>query len=407
MNDLSRLRIDRDQQKSTTADSYRRPGRRRVRWLLAALALAAGLGIYGWQRHSRIEVTVGAVTVAYPTQALTLFNATGYVVPQTKADVASKATGRLETLLAEEGDTVAKGQIVARLENRDVQAAMRRADANVAVARAGLAQAQAELKDASLGLERVKTLIARQFVAPETRDTALARHDKAAAGVQSAEASILAAQAALEEARIAVEYTLIRAPFDGVILKKYADIGDVVAPFAATTESKGAVASMADLTTLEVEADVAETNLARIAVGQPCEIQLDALPELRLRGQVHRIVPTVDRSKATVMVKVRFIDRDSRILPDMSAKVAFLSRPVDLVDLQPVTVMPATAVIRRDGGATAFRVDGDRVSRVALTLNGQLGERPIVQSGLNAGDRVVLDPPARLADGEQIVTAAP
>ena len=137
-----------------------------------------------------------------------------------------------------------------------------------------------------------------------------------------------ASNAALEGANVAIEYTLIRAPFDAIVLTKNADIGDIVTPIGAAANAKAAVVTIADMNSLEVEADVSESNLSQIRVGQPCEIQLDALPQARFRGAVHMIVPTADRSKATVMVKVRFVDKDPRILPEMSAKVAFLSRPV-------------------------------------------------------------------------------
>ncbi|ADE14365.1 efflux transporter, RND family, MFP subunit [Nitrosococcus halophilus Nc 4] len=351
---------------------------------------------------SSVEVTVGTVAVSYPAREYTLFNATGYVVPQTKADIASKATGRLEALEVEEGSHVKKGDIVARLENQDVLAGKERAKANVAVAHAQLAEAKAELKDATVALARAQNLVKKKFIPQETYDTAVARHDKAIAAVQSAEANILAAEASYEEAKVTVEYTLIRAPFDGVILKKHADLGDVVAPFSSTTQSKGAVVSMADMNTLQVEADVSESNLTQVRAGQPCEIQLDALPGERFRGRVHMIVPTVDRTKATVLVKVRFVELDERILPDMSSRVSFLSKELSPQEQKPHTVVQASALVMKGNQPHVFRVNDNTAHKIPVTLGKRLDELVIVQRGLNQGDKVVLNPPDKLREGTPV-----
>ncbi len=157
-----------------------------------------------------------------------------------------------------------------------------------------------------------------------------------------------ASEAALKGAEVAVEYTLIRAPFDAVVLTKNADVGDIVTPIGAAANAKAAVVTVADMDSLKVEADVSEANLELVRVGQPCEIQLDALPEARFRGRVHMIVPTADRSKATVMVKVGFVDEDPRILPEMSAKVAFLSRPPTAAEKEPRTAVARSAVVEQE-----------------------------------------------------------
>jgi RND family efflux transporter MFP subunit len=403
--DLTRLKIDRAPQPASPVLSRKGARMWRLLGLVAAVAVA-GLLAAQHLLHQAPSVRVGSVTTAYPSQAITLFNATGYVVPQTKADVASKATGRLEELTTEEGGVVKKGDIIARLENQDVTAAMERAAANVTVAKAKLSEAKAELQEASLALRRSRNLVAKKLIPQESHDAAVARHDKAAATVRSAEASITASQAAYNEAKVAVEYTLIRAPFDGVILKKHADIGDVLAPFSSTAESKGAVVSMADMSTLEVEADVSESNLAQISAGQPCEILLDALPEQRFRGAVGRIVPIIDRSKATVLAKVRFIDTDPRILPDMSAKVAFLSRALDPAQMQAVTVVEPDAIVKRGDNQAAFVVKDGQVTETAVALGARLGEWQTVEQGLSNGDQVVLSPPMDLADGDKVRIAA-
>ncbi len=401
--DLTQLKIERSA-KPTPAFSARRR-RRRFLWLLT-LALVSLLAYLVYEMlNTAIPVEVGTVTTAYPSQAFTLLNATGYVVPQTKADVASKATGRLESLQVEEGSRVKKGQIIARLENQDVIAQMNQAQANIGVAQASLRQAQAELKEATLALDRAQNLIKKRIIPQESHDAASARYDKAVAAVRSAKAAIKAAHAAHHGTKIAVEYTLIRAPFDGVILSKHANIGDVVAPFSSTTESKGAVVSMADLDTLEVEADVSESNLLKLRLGQPCEIQLDALPDTRFRCVVNRIVPTVDRTKATVLVKVRFVDKDSRLLPEMSAKVAFLSQELTPGQQKPVTVVPPSAIVLRKDKVTAFLVHGGTAYEVHVATGERIGEAIVVLKGLSPGDEVVLNPPEALRDGSPIKPA--
>jgi RND family efflux transporter MFP subunit len=382
---------------------------RRTRWLLLAGLLLAVAGMYfafAGGFHWGVKVEIETVSLTYPWREYILFNATGYVVPQTKADVASKATGRLEALEVEEGSVVKKGDIIARVENQDVLASKARAKANAAVARAKGAEAKAELKDATIALERAKTLLAKKFIPQEMYDTASARRDKAAAAVESAEANVLAAEAAYEEAKVAVEYTLIRAPFAGVILEKHADIGDVVAPFSATMQAKGAVVSLADMNTLQVEADISEANLMQVRPGQPSEIQLDALPGERFSGRVHMIVPTVDRTKATVLVKVQFTHRDPRILPDMSARVAFLSQEPLPEEQQSYTTVGASA-IRRDGNqAYVFRLNETTARKTPVALGKSLGDKIIVSRGLQEGDKVVANPPDSLGDGSRVTVVA-
>ena len=265
-----------------------------------------------------------------------------------------------------------------------------------------LSRLKAELRDATLSLNRNKELLSRGVVARQTYDDVLARYDKAVAGVAAAEAALKANTAALEGATALLEYTLIRAPFDAVVLTKDADIGDIVTPLGAAANAKAAVVTIADMNSLEVEADVSESNLSKIKPGQPCEIQLDALPDLRFRGEIHMIVPTADRSKATVMVKVRFIDKDSRILPEMSAKVAFLSRPVTGEEKKPRVAFNQSAVVNRKNLKAVFLVKGDRVVETPVSVGGPMGDMVEVLEGVKAGDRVVLNPSDRLKNGSKI-----
>jgi RND family efflux transporter MFP subunit len=301
-----------------------------------------------------------------------------------------------------QGSTVKKDQVVARLENQDVNAAKDQAAANVNVARFNLDQATAELRDATVSLNRNKELLARRVVPRQTYDDVLARYEKAVAGVAAAEAALKAANAALEGATALLEYTLIRAPFDAVVLTKDADVGDIVTPLGAAANAKAAVVTIADMNSLDVEADVSESNLSQIKLGQPCEIQLDALPGRRFRGEIQMIVPTADRSKGTVMVKVRFIDKDSRILPEMSAKVAFLARRAKADEQKPRTALQQTAVVNRKGGKVVFVVREDRVVETSVTLGSPMGDMVEVLEGVKVGDRVVLNPPDRLGNGSKI-----
>ena len=432
MNDLAKLSIDRDAKRSAS------PARRGARvwpWLVLLIALvAAALWFYKGSLGGVIEVEVGTVSAAFPSAAVTLFNATGYVVPQTKADIASKATGRLETLEVVEGSVVKKDQVIARLESADVVASLQRAEADISAAlatieeaRARHAQAQAkvaeigaEVNEAERALRRAKQLQEKRFISDDAYDAALGRRDRALAVKASTIAAVAAAHAAISasearsnaarahanEARVAVEYTLIRAPFDGVVLKKGADVGDVLAPFAAATSSKGAVVTMADLNTLQVEADIAESNLTAVHAGQPCEVQLDALPDVRMLGEVGMVVPTVDRTKATVMAKVRFVDRDPRVLPDMGARVAFLSKALDPAEQQARTAVAQSAVIKRDGKEIVFRLDAEQVVAVTLAPGAMLGDLREVGDALQPGDKIVLHPAADLHDGARVKISA-
>jgi RND family efflux transporter MFP subunit len=397
--DISKLAIDRG------ATPAARPRRRLWPWVVGA-ALLAAVGIAGFTALGGARtVETAAVTTAYPSQAVTLLNATGYVVAQRKAAVASKATGRLEWLGVMEGSRVRKDEVIARLENRDVTAQREQAAASVKVAAANLEQTRAELRDAEASLKRSQDLAGKSYISGSALDSALARFDKARAGVQSGEASLAVAQANLKVADVALDQTLIRAPFDGVVLTKSANVGDNITPFSQAADTKGAVVTIADMDTLEVEADVAESSLGKVKVGQPCEVQLDAVPDHRFPGVIQRIVPTVDRAKATVLVKIRFLERDGRVLPDMSAKVAFLEREVSAADRQPVTVVPKQAIVERNGAQAVFVVKDGRAVLTKVEGGRAIGD--LVQvAGVAPGDRVIVKPLDRLGDGDRVKVAA-
>jgi len=378
------------------------PRRRRrwVRYAIIALILLVLIGV-GARLAGPQAVETTTVSSAYPSQNYTLLNATGYVVPQRKAAVASKAQGRLEWLGVLEGSRVKKDEIIARVESRDVEASAAQARAQVQVAEANLQLQQAELRDAEVNLKRSEMLLEPKAISKQQYDADLARYNKARASISNAQASITSSRANARAAEVSVEQTVIRAPFDGVVLIKHANVGDNITPFSAAADTKGAIVTIADMDTLEVEADVSESNIAKITVEQPSEILLDALPNLRMAGRVSRIVPTVDRSKATVLVKVRFVDRDPRVLPDMSAKIAFLSRPVPPEDTKPLTAVQPSAVVERDGRAVVFAVADGKARQVPVTRGAKVGELVAVQ-GVKAGDIVVLAPGDKLSDGARV-----
>ncbi len=294
--------------------------------VIVLLLLAAGGLYYRGILVPAISVDVTTVSPFYPSQSVSLLNASGYIVAQRKAAVASKVTGRLVALMVEEGSKVKQGQIIARMENIDVSAVRDQAAANLNTTRANLEQAKVDRDNARREYERYKRLADQGYVSRSSYETVETQYQRAVEGVKALEAAVQAGEAALKTAEASLDYTLIRAPFDGVVLTKNADVGDIVTPIGAAANAKAAVVTIADMNSLQVEADVSETSITTIRVGQPCNIQLDALPDMRFRGEVHAIVPTVDRSKATVLVKVRFLDKDRRMLPDMSAKVSFLAR---------------------------------------------------------------------------------
>jgi len=396
--DLSKLKIDKSkptmQQKSYKKLLY---------WIAGALlVLIIPLLYIKGVFTLAIQVDIVSVSQVYPSQTFTLLNASGYVVPQRKAAVASKITGKIVSLHVEEGSKVKSGEIIARLENNDAVALEKVAAANLEVARSTLEQSRAELKDASLNFARERNLLKKEFTTKASYDAAEARNKKALAAAAGGEASVKSYAAALENAGVTLGYTMIRAPFDAIVLTKNADIGDIVTPLGAAANAKAAVVTIADMNSLQVEADVSESNLQKIKVGQPCEIQLDAFPDSRFRGIIHMIVPTADRSKATVMVKVRFIDKDVRILPEMSAKVAFLSKPVSATDEKPRTLLVNKAIVERNGKRTVFLINGDHVLQTDVTIGDTFGEMSEILSGVKAGDRVVANPSVRLRNKSKI-----
>jgi HlyD family secretion protein len=299
----------------------------------------------------------------------------------------------------QEGSRVKSGEVIARLESLDVAAARDSALAALGAAKANLEQGEAEMREAESAHKRAQDLYAKKFISEASLDSARARKEKASASIASLKAAIGVAEANVRSASVSVEQTLIRAPFDGIVLTKNANVGDIITPFSSAADSKGAVVNMADMDTLEVEADVAESAIGKIRVGMPTEVQLDAYPELRLLGEVSRVVPTVDRSKATLLVKVAFKEKDARALPDMSAKVGFLERFPAANERQAVAAVRPEAIAKRGERSVLFVLDKDnRVKETPVKAARKLGDLVEVE-GVKAGERVALSPPEKLRDG--------
>jgi RND family efflux transporter MFP subunit len=395
---LGRLTID----KSRQSTSKHKGVRLRIIIIVAVVLAAIAAALFLSSRAITIETT--SVNLVYPTQSFTLLNASGYVVAQRKAAVAAKTTGRLEWLGVEEGSLVRSGQVIARLENKDLQALLQQGEAAVGSSKASLEQVRAELADAGQSFTRQKELLKQGIVSKSEYDVAEARFKRAVAAVNGAEAGVRSSRAALQGATVNLDYSLIRAPFDAVVLTKNADVGDIITPLGAAANAKAAVVTIADLASLEVEADVSESNLAQVKKGQPCEIMLDSLPNARFRGVVHTIVPTADRAKASVMVKIRFVDTDNRILPEMSAKVAFLEREAVKNEQQPRLAINPSAIVKSGDREGVYMIKGDTVVFTPVTRGGRLGDLVEVQ-GVKSGDKIALRPLEKLKYGKKITLA--
>ncbi len=383
--DISSLRIDRSQKFDD------RPRSGAWKWIVGIVVVAVLVSAYFWimpRLTPATKVDVTTVRMIGGSDAAAELVATGYVVAQRSAEVASKGTGRLVWLGYEEGDTVNANAVIARLDNEDVLA-------QLDFARAELAGAEVDTLDAGRAYRRDRTLLESGAVTEDIVEGAEARYLGALTGIDRARASIRAAEVELEN-------TVIRAPFTGTVLTKNADVGEIVAPFASSANSKGSVVTLADMNSLEVEADVAEANFVKVAVGQRCEIILDAYPDVRYQGFVKKIVPTADRARATVQTKIAFVDKDDRVLPEMSARVNFfIDAPTEVAPRQAL-VVDQGAITRRDGRQVVFRIEGEVVTLVDVTIGRDFDDNVEILAGLQRGDRVVLDPPGKMTSGQKV-----
>lgn len=320
-------------------------------------------------------------------------SANGYVVARTKASVSSKILGRLAWIGVTEGSRVKTGDVIARIEDAEYAAAAANAQANIA-------QYQAQLGQAKRDLKRAQSLRSENLVAEATLEETQTRLEVLTAQLASARAQAGLAQANFDNTRV-------RAPFAGTVLRKDAEVGEIVAPSSAGGGlTRTAIVTMADLQTLEVEVDVNEAYIAQVRNGQQARITLDAYPDTSFSGRVRQVVPTADRQKATVLVKVSILDRDARILSEMGAKVVFASRGADRAAAPRRVMVPSAAIVQLDGSASVWVVEKEKVRRVNVDVGVTRGGKVEIRQGLAGGESLVLQPPASLKDGVRVKLAS-
>jgi RND family efflux transporter MFP subunit len=401
---LKELRIDRNARQA--------PPPRRGLWIGIAIAVAvvALLVLGGWWLFGRakpVDVQTAAV-VAFSSggaDASSVLDATGYVVARRMATVSSKITGKVRDIRIEEGQHVEAGDIMATLDPVDADAQRDLATAQAAAARSQVTGVQAQLREASVNAERLGTLVQKQLVSKAQYDEAIAQRDALRAQLATAQHN---AKVAADQLRIAgngVDNTIVRAPFEGVVIAKAAQPGEIVSPLSAGGGfTRTGIGTIVDMDSLEVEVDVGESYIGRVKPDMPVESTLNAYPDWRIPGKVIAIIPTADRGKATVKVRVGLDQKDPRIVPDMGVRVSFLQAPASATARAPQGVrVPSAAIVQRNGGDVAFALgDKDQVELRTLKLGATFGDDRQVLSGLSAGDTVVLDPPATLADGSRV-----
>jgi RND family efflux transporter MFP subunit len=410
--DLSKLRIDRG---APPAPVKRALGRNLIIFAAAVLVVAVAMILLRARSVPVVQVatatTSGAGTGA-PGGA-TSVTANGYVVARTKASVSAKTAGRLASLTVSEGSYVHRGEVIARLDNADFQASVAQAQANVAAADASLIEATADRDQSERDAARIREIRTRNpnLMSQQDLETYTSRAAGAAARFNAAVARKRSAEAGLRLAQASNENTVIRAPFTGTVLRKDAEVGEVVAPSVGGGLSRGAVVTMADLSTLEVEVDVNEAYISRIANGRPARITLDAYPDTTFRGEVRQVVPTADRQRATVQVKVSILDRDPRILPEMGAKVDFLEpeqpRTAGATTPARTSIRVPAAVLRSDGGASyVWLVRDGRLTKRPVTTGPVSGGFTEIRSGLAGGEQLLVGGVDTPTEGMKVKTGA-
>ena len=399
--DLAALKIDRE---PVT------PGRSRrgvVWFVLVAVVLAAAGAAWWWTTRERpIEVEVAAVTSRQAGAQASVLNASGYVTARRRATVSSKITGKIVDLNIEEGMAVKEGQVLARLDDQTERASVELNEAQAEAARRNVTENEVRLKEAQINLERVSTLVKAGYSTAAEVDAARASVDSFDARILAAREQVRVAERQVALSRTNLDNTIVRAPFSGVVISKDAQPGEMVSPVSAGGGfTRTGIGTIVDMQSLEVEVDVNESYINRVKPEQAVTAVLDAYPDWQIPARVITTVPAADRQKATVLVRIAFQQLDPRILPDMGVKVTFLrDQETGGAAARAVALVPK-ASIRTDGQQShVFVVSGDRVERRAITTGGTDGDRVEVIAGLNAGDRVVVSPPAELATGTIIRT---
>ena len=399
---LKELRIDRSQREAQGA-SPRWP------WVavgVALLVLAVAGGSAWWWSHRAVAVrTATVVSLATDRDAGAVLQATGYVTARRQATVSAQITGTLTAVLIEEGDHVKRGQVLARLDDAQYKAALVAAQTQAAAAHALVAQYQAQLAQDARDARRDEQLAAQGLLARQAAEQALTLVDSARAQLLAQREQADSADAQVNEAQVNFNYCVVRAPFDGVITTKDAQVGEIVSPFSAGGGyTRTGIGTIVDMDSLEVDVDVNEAYIGRVKPDMLAEAVLDAYPDWRIPAHVIAIVPAADRGKATVKVRVALEQKDARIVPDMGVRVSFLERQRAVARVIAGALVPAHALARRDGLDVVFVVAGDHVEqrRVTLAPGDGGGAFRRVSTGVAVGDSVVLDPPSELRDGAAV-----
>lgn len=398
--DLASLRLERE------PDS--RPGRRWVGWLvLVVLLLGTAAGGWWWYSRERpVEVEIATVTSRQAGTQAAVLNATGYVTARRRATVSSKITGKIVQVNIEEGMAVREGQVLARLDDETQRASVALAEAQAEAARKNVHESEVRLNEARINLARLTKLVGVGYATAAEVDTARAAVDSLDARIRASQEQVTVVERQIALERTNLDSTIIRAPFDGVVISKDAQPGEMVSPVSAGGGfTRTGIGTIVDMGSLEIEVDVNESYINRVRPEQGVTAVLDAYPDWQIPARVITTIPSADRQKATVLVRIGFMALDPRILPDMGIKVTFLRDNEDAAPAaRPATLVPKAA-IKTDGTQSfVFLVANDRVDRRAVTTGGADGDRVEVIAGLNAGDRVVIAPPPELSAGALVVT---
>lgn len=399
---LSELRIDR----SDTISSQPSGGGIRLVLAIAGLVVLAGLALVLWPDRVS-EVVVATVRQASgPSGSASVLDGSGYVTARREAVVSSKVTGKVLEVLVEEGMEVVEGQVLARLDGSLVRAALAVSEAERESTRAALAETRALLTEAELALERSTRLAAEGFASRADLDAAIARRESLAARLERERRQLDTTASAVALRRRELDDMTIRAPFSGVAVSKDAQPGEMISPVSAGGGfTRTGVATIVDMSSLEIEVDVNEAYIQRVSPGQRVVATLDAYPDWKIPAHVIILVPTADRQKATVKVRIGFDQLDPRILPDMAVKVSFAAATsvgTEVAEARPAVLVPRGAVVERDGATVVFLVRNGAVERRAVSVGAARGSEIEVLAGVTAGERVVVDPAVSLADGDRI-----